>query len=324
MLKISIDQPGVLSAFSHKRNKNIHYFGYPCPTKTSCAPFKVEFPFDTIAYVELWGAKGGSANSQVKTPGGNGGYVSGKHLFKHKTPYYLYIGAMGEPSGAATFGGGGKGTLRSGDGGYGGGSGGGATDIRMIKGDSEEALKSRIIVAAGGAGSETYAISVPGGFGGGFYGGNATKRISQGSTYSVPGVGATPYMGGLSHSGKRSALGYATNDFEYYGSSGGGGFYAGGSGGSDSCVVFSGGGGSSFISGVSIWNTIYYLGRSYRFFNGRTIPGNGSVPSRLDIKNDPNALDGFLKLTIINQLCTSKMYTNIMLPFLLVFLIIYK
>ena len=305
---ISIDSPGLINDLSYRKINNAHYFGYPCPTKTKCAPFKVVFEHSCVAFVELWGAQGGSARSSTNSPGGKGGYASGKFIFRENIPYYFYIGAMGEPIGQATFGGGGKGSSRSGDGnGLGGGSGGGATDIRLMKGDSEEALKSRLIVAAGGAGSEVYYAAIPGGFGGGEYGGNASKKLLEGGSYIVEGVGASPFMGGLSHNGNRSQLGKATDDCDKsYGSGGGGGYYGGGSGGDDYCVVFSAGGGSSFISGIEPWNTTFYNGKYYRFSKGKTIPGNENIPTRFNIKNDSTKLDGLLKLTILSTIFTSK------------------
>ena len=211
MIQVSIDSPGVKNELSYRHISNVHYFGYPCPTKTSCSPFKVEFKYNTIAFVELWGAQGGSASSSVSSPGGKGGYAAGKHIFMKNTPYYFYIGAMGEPKGKETFGGGGKGSARNQDGkGCGDGSGGGATDIRLKKGDDEESLKSRIIVAAGGAGSEVYQIAVPGGFGGGYYGENATKKILNGARTVVAGSGASPFTGGLSMCNTRGQLGNAS------------------------------------------------------------------------------------------------------------------
>ena len=240
MLEVSIKSPGEKNQQSYRKFNNVHYFGYPCATKTSCEPFKVVFKYRTIAFVELWGAKGGSANSQKSSPGANGGYSIGKLIFRENISYYFYIGAMGEPSGEETFGGGAKGSYRSnGDGECnGGGSGGGATDIRLISGDSEEALKSRIIIAAGGAGSEVYFMAVPGGFGGGSYGGNATKNVHGSTNYLVDGSGATPFSGGIGYDGKKGDLGKGSvNPNQWYGSGAGGGYYGGGSGGSGSSIV---------------------------------------------------------------------------------------
>ena len=320
MIRASIDSPGVIDKLSYRRFNNIYYFGYPCSLKTTCSPFKVVFRFKTIAKVELWGASGGPANSQNSSLGGKGGYVSGKHLFRQNIPYYFYIGAMGEKSGRETFGGGASGTTRKGDGGcYGGGSGGGATDIRMIKGDSEEALKSRIIVAAGGAGSEYYGTPVPGGYGGGLYGQNSTRQVWAGSASYVNGSGATPFIGGIGRNGIFGQLGKASPTVGTYGSGGGGGYYGGGSGGSEHAIVYSGAGGSSFVSGIDIWNKTFYNGEYYRFFVGKTIAGNENVPVRFDIKNNASELDGLLKLTVLAHLHTSVNNINNLLCFLIMF-----
>ena len=319
MIDVSIKSPGEKNQYSYRKFKNIYYFGYPCATKTSCEPFKVVFKYRTIACVELWGAKGGSANSQYSSPGAIGGYSVGKLIFRRKTPYYFYIGAMGEPNGKETFGGGAKGTYRSsGDGkGFGGGSGGGATDIRLIFGDSEEALKSRIIVAAGGAGSEVYGMVIPGGFGGGAYGGNATTNYYGNSNVITEGSGATPFSGGLGYHGTKGQLGNgSTYPNKYYGAGGGGGYYGGGSGGSGSSIVMSGGGGSSFISGINGWNVVFCRENSHRFISGRTISGDQSLPKRFDIKSDTTQLDGLLKLTIISIISNASKY-NIRLMLLI-------
>jgi hypothetical protein len=309
MLKVSIDSPGEINNLTYKVVGDSYYFGYPCATKTTCAPFKVIFKHYSLVDIELWGAQGGAAVNYPNYIGGKGGYAAGRVILRSRTPYYFYVGAMGEPGGEATFGGGGKGSYRNRDHGYGGGSGGGATDIRIIKGESEAALMTRIIVAGGGSGSEVYVNSITGGYGGGMYGGNGSRRYYGGSPVIVQGTGATPYMGGKSYSNNYGTLGYATNDCHAaYGSGGGGGYFGGGSGGSGDSIVFSGGGGSSFISGINGWNTTIFDGKIYKFVSGSTIAGNGIIPTRNDNKED-----GLIKLRIVEQIsimmttrCTTK------------------
>lgn len=81
--------------------------------------------------IELWGASGGPSVSA-----GKGSYVSGVIYLEANSSLYFYVGAQG----------GVHGTFNSGS------AGGGATDVRLISGewDDAESLSSRIMVAAGG------------------------------------------------------------------------------------------------------------------------------------------------------------------------------
>lgn len=117
--------------------------------------------------VELWGAEGGRGlwNSAFKVFGGKGAYVSATLLFTKRTHVFLNVGTRGgnavsSPNTAAIGGWNG--------GGYGGrdlndddasGAGGGATDLRV----GDNALESRIMVAAGGSGSTGGGYGAPGG-----------------------------------------------------------------------------------------------------------------------------------------------------------------
>ena len=116
-------------------------------------------------------------------------------------------------------------------------------------------LKSRIIVAAGGAGGLRYSKYANGGHAGGLKG-------YDGSYYRHPGgypyyiaTGASQTSGGVCGGGAGvTATGFFGlarwyNEPTTFGSGGGGGYYGGGGGASQSSVVGTGGGGSSFISG---------------------------------------------------------------------------
>ena len=85
---------------------------------------------------ECWGAQGaGSAES------GRGGYTSGTIKLNEGDTFYIYVGGKNVYGG---WNGGGTSSYRYG--------GGGATDIRLVKGtwNDEEGLKSRVMVAGGG------------------------------------------------------------------------------------------------------------------------------------------------------------------------------
>ena len=207
--------------------------------------------------IELWGAQGGGPSNAV---GGKGAYTSGKIDLQAGQVLYVYVGSTGgnTPSGSASNVAGGY----NGGGATGGqnccgrtyGSGGGATDVRLVGGDwnDAESLNSRIMVAAGG--------------GGGYYGDNNGWKAnrggaggtlvgiqgSQGSDSYCYGEGGKQTEGGYitencSHRGTTTATGsFGTGGTNNSMSTGGGGGYWGGS---RSEHIASAGGGSSYISG---------------------------------------------------------------------------
>lgn len=142
---------------------------------------------------ECWGASGGHAI----IGNGSGGYVSGLVSLTKEAELYIYVGKQGNDynsfSSTYMFNGGGNANRQ---GNYCGSCGGGATDIRIVNGNWENAtsLNSRIMVAGGGGG-------------GGWYGGGGGLG-SQGS-----GGGGSGYIGGVSNgsmqNGVREGNGYA-------------------------------------------------------------------------------------------------------------------
>ncbi|EAY08417.1 loricrin, putative [Trichomonas vaginalis G3] len=205
--------------------------------------------------VELWGASGGYLDNR----GGRGAYTSGfMSLFNPKT-LYLYLGESGAWSGPATYNGGGRGTINVTDRSYSvsGGSGGGASDLRLMGGqwDDFESLKSRVMVSAGGAGSAYYKSCggfIQGGAGGGLIGSNGVICSFDESDWFDKSYGAKQDyygIGASSHgvNGKFGIGGYCNDPF--HGSGGSGGYYGGGGGGKVDSRVGSGSGGSSYISG---------------------------------------------------------------------------
>ena len=220
--------------------------------------------------IECWGAQGSNMLDKV---GGKGGYCKGTVKLPNRT-IYIFVGAQ-----SGGFGGGGVTTDSERDHHY-GNDGGGATDIRLVKGDTYKdfiSLKSRIIVAAGGGGAN-HRNTVgedpqwgqgDGGYGGGLKGGdglrddNTITWNSANLQYICLCYGANQTTGGkrlrsyINSSGKFDSFnnvpqysgkfGYsATAPATFVQTGGGGGYYAGGSG-----LHVGGSGGSSFISGHS-------------------------------------------------------------------------
>lgn len=103
--------------------------------------------------MECYGARGG--NGYGKSKGGYGGYVCGTTSLSKDTQLYLYIGQAGQDGNSrrASFNGGAIGGADNYGSDENGGSGGGATDIRL-----NQDLSSRIIVAGGGGGAGRMAL----------------------------------------------------------------------------------------------------------------------------------------------------------------------
>ena len=198
-----------------------------------------------IYFFELFGSSGGGCMP------GFGAYVSGTIRFDYKTKLYAFVGQKGVNGEESAYNGGGKG-------GYLGSSGGGATDIRLINGnwDDLESLKSRIIVAGAGGGSQQpnqlylskgadagIFVGNSGNYG---YGGNYKVEVSTGGTQTSGGI-----PGNGDHKGYPGEFGKGGQCGDNGNANGGGSGYFGGAGGTTSnSAVGSGAGGSSYVSGL--------------------------------------------------------------------------
>lgn len=208
------------------------------------------FTFPETGYykIEVWGASGYSSY------GGKAAYISGKVYFEKNDIVYIFIGSMGNGI-TRGYNGGGKGNTQQST-----GAGGGSTDIRYIKNNSltqdqlswnnEIGLKSRILVAAGGAGgNSTLSPLYAGGGGGGL-----TGLFNSGN---LQGLGGSQTSGGeigpnSSHNlnATKGMFGIGGNAGYYQSGAGGGGYYGGGGGTHQTpSTAGAGGGGSSYISG---------------------------------------------------------------------------
>jgi hypothetical protein len=205
--------------------------------------------------VDVQGAKGGD-NSQwpsgtYPSQGGNGGRVQAMLAVTAGQVLNIYVGGAGNTGSVILpavggYNGGGDGATYSTL--YGGGAGGGATDIRL----GGNSLADRIVVAGGGAGA---GLDYPGGnmelggAGGGLVGENGYSDGDNTNGYG--GYGGTQTSGGAngSTSGNPGTLGNggAAPSVTAAGG-GGGGYYGGGSGGDDAWAA--GGGGSSYTDAI--------------------------------------------------------------------------
>ena len=251
---------------------------------------------------ECWGASGCSYYSKIK--GGKGAYVFGKIRIDSKRKFYVYVAPEGKSYNERPFGGGGWGDL----------AGGGSSDIRLIKGDSFESLKSRLIIAAGGGGSDSLE---GGGSGGALEGKNSQSGYSKGASQTEPGTGFLPGEFGV---------GGGIRDGTDRNGGGGGGYYGGGSGKTQG--NYGGSGGSSFISGHfgcdaifqnSTKEKIYHTGRPFHysgfvFYDTLMIDGDSLMPGIASETQTGNEGNGFVRIRLISRYlchgCTCRIIQN--------------
>ena len=232
--------------------------------------------------LEVWGAQGGSYGTT--STGGNGGYSIGIITLTAETVLYIYVGGQGTYSTtsgsfvAGGFNGGGKAGYRY------GGSGGGASDIRI----GTDSLYSRVIVAGGGGGGWGYS-NYNGGVGGGISGG-------QGSGYS------SSYLAGAgTQTAGGAGKGYSSS---YYGSDGSFGVGGNGASNSSSYNRSSGGGGGAGGGSGFVWTgsnapSGYLLGSEYYLTDASTIAGNASMPSTSGGTETGHTGNGYARITAI-------------------------
>lgn len=303
--------------------------------------------------LEAFGAAGGgntASGTSRGSRGGKGGYTSGTVTLKETTTLYIYVGEKGTTN---------TGTAAGGWNGGGNavwasttkiGAGGGATDFRITAGNWNDlnSLKSRILVAGGGGGSDdigeasgayhskqpgTYSTPLAndndetGGAGGGINGGGAvTSGYEANYGYGTQTGGGTAAAGGVN-----GGFGYGganTNSAADYGG-GGGGYYGGASGGG---AYQGGAGGASYVSGYTGCDTTYRANQKYAAFTNVTLQqgvraGNGYAKvTVLGVKTIPedNELFNFIKanmnlipdkvttdgVTIVNPIWNCKTRNN--------------
>ena len=256
--------------------------------------------------LEVWGAEGGGDHlQQYLGPSGKGGYSTGVVELKSSEKLYVYVGGKGSfcQGGYCTiqggYNGGGSGWKRTGasDTTNPVASGGGATDIRFIPGEWNNAtsLLSRLIVAGGGGGGGVDQ-GEPGGHGGGLEGILVNAESGRGGTQT------TGWSFGAGFSANADTINYINTT---YGGNGGGGGWYGGFYTAGASKWEGAGGGSGFIwnkSSVSNVPKGYQVPQKYFLSDAKTIAGNASMPT-YDGKSTMvgNKANGYAKITLIEK-----------------------
>ena len=259
--------------------------------------------------LEVWGAQGGSYNSEY-AQGGMGGYSKGYIYLNAGDTLFVHTGGAGSygTSLNSLSGGGANG---GGNAGYRGGAGGGATDIRI----GADTLLNRVIVAGGGGGAaiidNTYKAN--GGAGGGTYGidgeiynANHLAYIGSGGMQIAGGNGgigiSTEYNGNVGVFGIGGNSANRNNVFSN--GAGGGGWYGGGGAGNgnSSSYVAGGGGGSGFIyTASSQVPADYAIASNYYLSNASTHAGNTSFIAPNGDTETGHSENGYAKITYVGQ-----------------------
>lgn len=257
--------------------------------------------------LEVWGAQGGSYNSEYY--GGYGGYSVGTIELKKNQMIYVYVGGQGTilndnsdyiPGG---FNGGGRGANK--DANVISTSGGGATHVATKSGllSSLEGYKDNILIVSAGGGGTSYqsgTYSGVGGSGGGYIGSDGTNTMTD----YKPGAGGTQSSGGNSgggvannqERGTSGSFGHGGNG-NYYSGGGGAGLYGGGASNQSGA-----GGGSSYIGNslLSDKSMYYYCSSSC---NTSTATSTKTVSTtcvdETAKKNCAKLGNGYVKITYI-------------------------
>lgn len=262
--------------------------------------------------IELWGANGNSSGDYV---GGTGAYTSGNIDLLAGEKVYIYVGGAGNGD-TGGYNGGGSLTLNQST--QNGAAGGGATDVRLKKGnwDSIDGLRSRIMVAAGGGGALTGTCGSSlktGGSGGSITSSSYTASSTCTDSIYTISLGASQSSGGsidvYSTTGTKintylsGQFGMSISPDGYEGdikAGGGGGYFGGASSGYGSPAT----GGSSFVSGYQnslaidsngniTDSSVHYSGKI--FTNAQIIDGE-SLSSSMAKPTSGN--NGYAKITL--------------------------
>ena len=254
---------------------------------------------DGVYHIDAYGAEGGARGNL----GGKGAYIKGDIYLTKGTKFYIYVGGAPDVD-TTSYNGGASGWA----------AGGGATDIRTVKGsswDDFDSLKSRIMVAAGGGGGSKQS-GVVGGSGGALAATDISGRgIAYGGKQNIGGFGAASTYNGSA--GGFGMGGSGTSGSSGYSGGGGGGYYGGGGGGVDGGGDDdgSGAGGSSYISGYtgcdsldenSTSNNIIHTGNSNHY--------SGYVFTNSQMQAGVNSGSGKVVIQLINITSTAPTTNN--------------
>ena len=207
-------------------------------------------PKSGIYRLEVWGAQGGSNNTDIQVYGGVGGYSKGIIRLNINDKLYINVGGKGADDKTGGYNGGGTGGLTCTDSAYNNGSGGGgATHIATVSGllSSLEKFQNNILIVSGGGGGANHCSKA--GSGGGISGSNGTSQVSSDGGNQTAG-----YKFGLGQNGSnKSTFGDCASEGN---SGGGGGFYGGYSNQQD--LNSAGGGGSGYIGNSLLKEKVMY------------------------------------------------------------------
>ncbi len=267
--------------------------------------------------IECWGSQGAETYTETsvyRSAGGKGAYTKGTLIINNATTFYVYVGqkataVRGPAQAGPLFN---NAAISKCVTNFYSSNGGGATDIRLIGGvyNNVTSLRSRIMVAAAGAGAGCSNEIKPGAPGGALTGfappqGNINSGISP--TPQTKGGAAGIRQGGNNNlvltptAGTLGSGGNGTGNGGY-GGSGGAGYYGGGGG-----IDVGGATGSSFISGHPGCNAInadgthrgnptHYSGLV--FTETVMTAGNASMPNPRGAGNiTGNTGNGFVRIT---------------------------
>lgn len=268
---------------------------------------------DGVYRIEAWGAEGGRGmcNGGLCGAGGKGGYAAGNIELHRGDRLYVYVGQKGKNANGnnqtGTFNGGGGSSHDYSDN-ESAGTGGGATDVRLVGDtawDDPESLASRIIVAGGGGGNS---YGYKSGAGGGLHGENGNGSNAPGATQTS----GNEFGIGTTGTGRGDSDGVAGGGGGYWGgvsydalngesASGGSGYISGHTG----CVAIKSANDTSPKSGCSDGTSdascsIHYSGR--RFNSTVLTTGNELIPTHDGLSTmEGNSGNGYVKITFVSK-----------------------
>ena len=269
-----------------RSNVNSTFYEYPCANSSVCHSIDIVLS-PGIYVLEVWGASGGANSSENSALGG---YSYGILTLREETKAFIYLGGLGicKTTGdrftGTAFNGGGSGSKLISHA-Y-SGSGGGASDIRLVN----DSLHNRIIVAGGGGGSGSYQIQSKGGAGGGLEGKDGDEGIENANT-AKGGKGGGQESDDLSRFGIGESHKGNQNGSNRNACGGDGGWFGGGAG-----VLYAagGGGGSGFV--YTTYNSLVHLSERYFLKSAYTISGDDPRVSYYG--------NGRARITLISFVCS--------------------
>lgn len=270
--------------------------------------------------LEVWGAQGGSGDSDVH--GGYGGYSVGMINLTQGDTVYVCVGGKG--GGSATGDTSVVGYNGGGEANFGGarGNGGGATHIALVTGllnTLSNNLSDILIVAGGGGGAGFYGAGDEGdgGSGGGYIGGHGLFNGSTtGDSNSFTGSGGSQSVGGETvdypYTQPSGSFGQGADryDGDYWGGSGGGGGFYGGGASTNNAGA---GGGSGYIGNANLHDKCMYGYGVSESASDSTKTVSTSATDSIPLAQTAKIGDGYARITPISptyEIATATMTSD--------------